>query len=135
MAVTTTTRDMHGYRKTRGFSKMGSAGTGTVVDFGTPRHTTYPYHGIAGMYGYITLGEHHFYFYFFTFFSHFSHFFSIVSHRDTTKHGSVSRAYIFHFHHHTSEYSKVSTYKTVHCIVFSGVVNPPCKWKTRKVSK
>ena len=39
----------HGYRKTHGFSKMGSMGTGTVVDFATPRHTAYPYHGITGM--------------------------------------------------------------------------------------
>ena len=46
-----TCRDRHGYGKTRGFSKTGSAGTGTVVDFGTPRHTAYPYRGIAGMYG------------------------------------------------------------------------------------
>jgi hypothetical protein len=44
-------RDRHGYGKTRGFSKMGSAGTGTVVNFGTLRHTVYPYRGIAGMYG------------------------------------------------------------------------------------
>ena len=44
-------RVCHGYGKTRGFSKMGSVGTGTVVDFGTPRHTAYPYRGIAGMYG------------------------------------------------------------------------------------
>src|SRR5882762_5496170 len=41
-------RVRHGYGKTRGFSKMGSAGTGTVVDFGTPRHTVYPYRGIVG---------------------------------------------------------------------------------------
>ena len=38
-------RDCHGYRK------MGSAGMGTVVDFGTPWHTTYAYCGIMGMYG------------------------------------------------------------------------------------
>ena len=42
-------RVRHGYGKTRGFSKMGSAGTGTVVNFGTPWHTVYPYRGIAGM--------------------------------------------------------------------------------------
>jgi hypothetical protein len=42
-------RDCHGYRKTHGFAKTGSAGTGTVVDFGTPRHTAYPHRGIAGI--------------------------------------------------------------------------------------
>jgi hypothetical protein len=45
----------HGYGNTRGVSKTGSAGTGTVVDFDTPQHTAYPYRGIAGMYGYITV--------------------------------------------------------------------------------
>ena len=44
-------RVWHGYGKTRGFSQMGSAGTGTVVDFCTPWHTTYPYRGIMGMHG------------------------------------------------------------------------------------
>jgi hypothetical protein len=48
-------RVRHGYGKTRGFSKMGSAGTGTVVDFGTPWHTVYPYCGIAGMHRYISI--------------------------------------------------------------------------------
>src|SRR5882672_9004879 len=43
------TRVCHGYGKTRGFSKTGSAGTGTVVDFGTSRHTVYPYRGITGI--------------------------------------------------------------------------------------
>jgi hypothetical protein len=42
-------RDCHGYGKTRGFEVTGLAGTGTVVDFGTLRHTTYPYRGIAGI--------------------------------------------------------------------------------------
>jgi hypothetical protein len=51
MSVTglTISRDCHRYRKTRGFAKTGSAGTGTVVDFGTPWHTAYPYRGIAGI--------------------------------------------------------------------------------------
>jgi hypothetical protein len=53
--VSVTTRVRHGYGKTRGFSKTGSAGTGTVVDFGTPWHTVYPYRGIAGMHGYIVV--------------------------------------------------------------------------------
>ena len=44
-------RVRHGYGKTRGFSKTGSVGMGMVVDFGTPWHTAYPYHGIVGMYG------------------------------------------------------------------------------------
>ncbi|KIM73342.1 hypothetical protein PILCRDRAFT_15311 [Piloderma croceum F 1598] len=43
--------DCHGYGKTRGFSKTGSTGKGTVVDFSTPRHTAYPYCGITGIYG------------------------------------------------------------------------------------
>ena len=36
---------------TRGFSKTGCVGTGMVVDFGTPRHTAYPYRGVTGMHG------------------------------------------------------------------------------------
>jgi len=28
---------------------MGLVGTGTVVDFGTPWHTAYPYRGIVGI--------------------------------------------------------------------------------------
>jgi hypothetical protein len=44
-------RVCHGYRKTHRFSKMGSVGTGTVVDFSTPQHTVYPYCSIVGMYG------------------------------------------------------------------------------------
>jgi hypothetical protein len=44
-------RDWHGYEKTRGVSKTGSADTGTVVDFGTPRHTTYLCRGITGIHG------------------------------------------------------------------------------------
>jgi len=42
-------RDCHGYGKTRGFEVTGFAGTGTVVEFGTLRHTVYPYCGIAGI--------------------------------------------------------------------------------------
>jgi hypothetical protein len=44
-------RVSHGYGFTRGASEMGTTGTGTVLDFGTPRHTAYPYHGVAGIYG------------------------------------------------------------------------------------
>jgi hypothetical protein len=33
-------RDCHGYGKTRGFEVMGFAGTGTVVNFGTPHTRT-----------------------------------------------------------------------------------------------
>jgi hypothetical protein len=40
----------HGYRFTRGVPKMGIAGTGTVMDFGSLWHTVYPYRGIVGMY-------------------------------------------------------------------------------------
>ena len=44
-------RLLHGYGKTRGFSKMGNTGTGTVLGFGTPQHTAYPYRSIAGIDG------------------------------------------------------------------------------------
>ena len=46
----------HGYGKTRGFSKTGNAGTGTVVDFGIPRHTATRTRGIAGMHRFIVIG-------------------------------------------------------------------------------
>ena len=42
-------RDCHRYGKTCGFEVMGFVGTGTVVNFSTPRHTIYPYHSIAGI--------------------------------------------------------------------------------------
>ena len=42
-------RDCDGYRKTHGFEVTGFVGMGTVADFGTPWHTTYPYHSIAGI--------------------------------------------------------------------------------------
>ena len=45
----------HRYGKTCEFSKMGSTGTGMVVDFSTLWHTAYPYHGITGMPGYISI--------------------------------------------------------------------------------
>ena len=35
-----TSRECHGYAKTRGFEVTGFAGTGTVVDFGTLRTRT-----------------------------------------------------------------------------------------------
>jgi hypothetical protein len=44
----------HGLPETRGVSEMGHAGTGTVLDFGTPRHTVYPCRGVAGIHGYIS---------------------------------------------------------------------------------
>ena len=44
-----TARDCHGYGKTRGLEVMGLAGMGTVVNFGTPQHTVYPYRGIVGI--------------------------------------------------------------------------------------
>jgi hypothetical protein len=46
-------RVCHGYGKTRGFEVTGFAGTGTVVDFGTPR-----YHGYSM--GILQQGEHNF---------------------------------------------------------------------------
>ena len=41
----------HGYRFTHGVSKTGITDTGTVVDFDTPQHTVYLYHGITGLHG------------------------------------------------------------------------------------
>jgi hypothetical protein len=46
-------RVSHGYGNTRGVSKTGNTGTGTVLDFGTPRHTAYPYRGVTGIHGLI----------------------------------------------------------------------------------
>ena len=45
-------RVSHWYRNTHGVSKTGTAGTGTVVNFGTLQYTAYPYHGVMGMHGY-----------------------------------------------------------------------------------
>jgi len=42
-------RVRHGYGKTRGDRVTGITGMGTVLGFGTPRHTVYPYHGITGI--------------------------------------------------------------------------------------
>ena len=67
---------------------MGTAGTGTVVDFGTPRHTAYPYRGIAGMYGYIIVEWKSF---LLIFFHSFFPIFPIVSRCDTTEYGCFSR--------------------------------------------
>jgi hypothetical protein len=47
----------HGYGFTRGASKTGTAGTGTVLDFGTPRHTAYPYRGVTGIHGFYGMAE------------------------------------------------------------------------------
>jgi len=44
----------YGLPKTRGVSETGHAGSGTVVHFGTPQHTAYPYRGVAGIHGYIS---------------------------------------------------------------------------------
>jgi hypothetical protein len=41
----------HGYGNTRGVSKTGTAGTGTVVDFGTPQYTATRTRGVAGIHG------------------------------------------------------------------------------------
>ena len=46
-------RLLQGYAKTRGLPVTGHAGMGAVVHFGKPRHTAYPYHSIAGFYGFI----------------------------------------------------------------------------------
>ena len=46
-------RVAHGYGFTRGASKTGTAGTGTVLDFSTPQYTAYPYRGVAGIHGLI----------------------------------------------------------------------------------
>ena len=44
-----TIRVWHGYGNTRGDPVTGTTGTGTVLVFGTTRHTVYPYHGITGI--------------------------------------------------------------------------------------
>ena len=44
-------RVYQGLPETRGVSETGYTGTGTVVHFGTPQHTAYPYRGVAGMHG------------------------------------------------------------------------------------
>jgi hypothetical protein len=44
----------YGLPETRGVSETGHAGSGTVVHFGTPQHTAYPYRGVAGIHGYIS---------------------------------------------------------------------------------
>ena len=49
-------RVRHGYRNTRGDRVTGSAGTGTVLDFDTPRHTVTRTCGIAGTHGYFIMG-------------------------------------------------------------------------------
>ena len=49
MAISGTGRVRHGYGKTCGDWVTGITGTGTVLGFGTPRHTVYPYHGITGI--------------------------------------------------------------------------------------
>ena len=48
------TRVYHGLPETRGVSETGHAGSGTVVHFGTPQHTAYPYRGVVGIHGYIS---------------------------------------------------------------------------------
>ena len=45
-------RVLHRYGNTRGVSKTGTAGTSTVVNFGTLQYTAYLYHGVTGMHGY-----------------------------------------------------------------------------------
>jgi hypothetical protein len=47
-------RVYHGLPETCGVSKTGHVGTGTVLDFGTPRHTVYPCRSVAGIHGYIS---------------------------------------------------------------------------------
>jgi hypothetical protein len=42
-------RVRHGYGNTCGDRVTGTTGMGTVLVFGTPRHTVYPYHGITGI--------------------------------------------------------------------------------------
>jgi hypothetical protein len=51
LAFAHTGRVSHGYGNTRGVSKTGTVGTGTVVDFGTPQHTTTRTCGVAGIHG------------------------------------------------------------------------------------
>ena len=47
--ITTIFRVRHRYRNTHGDQVTGTTGVGTVLVFGTLRHTVYPYHGIMGI--------------------------------------------------------------------------------------
>jgi hypothetical protein len=92
-----TPRVRHGYGKTRGDLVTGITGTGTVLGFGTPRHTVYPYHGITGIsrvyYDKVDLIFTFFLLVFsWFFFSSFN-----LSHCDTAKYGHASCAYILIF--------------------------------------
>ena len=86
------TRVCHGYGKTRGVSKTRTAGTGTGMDFGTPRHTATRTRGITGIDGYIITRCACFFCYFKSFFSRFFFKMFIVSHRDATKYGACVAA-------------------------------------------
>ena len=44
----------HRLPKTCSVSETGHAGSGTVLDFGTPQHTMYPYCSVAGIHRYIS---------------------------------------------------------------------------------
>ena len=44
----------YGLPETHSVSEMGHVGLGTVVHFGTPQHTMYPYCGVAGIHRYIS---------------------------------------------------------------------------------
>jgi hypothetical protein len=81
-----TARDRHGYGKTRGFSKTGSAGTGMVVNFGTPRYRRY----VRVNYSRVSLISTGLKLFFLIFFP----VKLFVSHRDTTEYGCASRAYV-----------------------------------------
>jgi hypothetical protein len=104
------TRECHGYTKTCGFEVTGFAGTGTVVDFGTPRHTAYLYRSIAGIpgvyYNKVSI-------IFIVLKLVFSHIKFIVSHCDATKYGyaihaSIFTSYCSHSHSHpTSKHGKL----------------------------
>jgi hypothetical protein len=105
-------RVRHGYGKTRGDRVTGITGTGTVLGFGTPRHTVYPYHGITGIsrvyYSKVDL--------IFTFFSHlFLCFFSATSicHTVTQPNMAMPAPHTFSsscFHHRTPMHSKSYSY-------------------------
>ena len=61
-------RVCHGYNNTRSDRVTGSMGTGTVLDFDTPRHTVTHTSGIAGTHRYFITGWQHFYWFFLTVF-------------------------------------------------------------------
>ena len=95
------TRVRHGYRNTRGDRVTGSAGTGTVLDFDTPRHTVTRTRGTAGTHGYFIMGWEHFYWFFLTVFLTISWLCHTVTQPNMAVRG---RTILPHPHHPSSPY-------------------------------